>query len=95
MQQQAGELAIADSKEALPDGPADKPLGTLCFQMGGPDEHTGQVDLVLWPRLAIRNELPFPVEFLLEQEPELKGGHHLKAFACVMTCLLLLKDQSR
>ena len=65
---------MADSKAPLPDGPAGGPLGMLCFQIRAPDPGTGQVDVVLWPRLAIRNELPFPVEFLLEQDPELTGG---------------------
>ena len=75
MQKQAGELKITESKAALPDGPADRSLGTLCFQIRRPTEHTGQIDVVLWPHLAIRNELPFPVEFLLEQDPELRGKH--------------------
>lgn len=64
---------MAESTAALPDGPAERPLGTLCFQIRASHAATGQVDVVLWPRLALRNELPFPVEFILEQDPELTG----------------------
>ena len=92
MQMQAGELAVADSMAGLPGGPAERQLGTLCYQIRAAHAGTGQIDMVLWPRLALRNELPFPVDFLLEQDPELTGQQQLQQPdlrnlpACCFTC---------
>lgn len=90
---QAGELTVEDSKAPMPDGPPDRPLGPLCFQIRISHPHTGQVEVVLWPRLAIQNELPFPVEFCLEQDPGLTGGQHATAYLLHVPTVLLLQRQ--
>ena len=77
---------MVDSRAPLPA--TGGPLGMLCFQIRPPHENTGQVDVVLWPRLAIRNELPFPVEFSVDQDPELTGGQQVQqpALSHVPSC---------
>lgn len=70
---QAGELHAAGTASPQPDQPAKRPTGSLCFVVTASDQLTGQMNIELWPHMTMQNELPFAVEFHLQQEPELSG----------------------
>ena len=81
---QAGELQAAGIESPQPDQPAKGPTGSLCFFVTPSNQLTGQMKIELWPHMTMQNELPFAVEFHLQQEPELSG----KRCACFAALIL-------
>lgn len=78
MSMQAGQLQAEDREACLlpqPVGGAQQSVGAVCFQIKASGQHTGQVDVVLWPLVSIQNKLPFPLDFRSEQKAELSGMH--------------------